>query len=136
MRQNLEELQATQEESTRKSIEMEGLVEAINISSYVVEYNLDGTIQDINDNYLKLLNLTKDKVIGTHHSQNMKFTEQQQAEYDHFWRDLKFGKIIKEKNTINVGNKEFVFSETYTPIKNADGEVFKILKISSNLTGV
>ena len=134
MRQNMEELQATQEESARKSVEMEGLVEALNISSYVIEYDLDGNIQNVNDNYLELLELKKEDVIGTHHSGNVEFTEQQKAEYEQFWKDLRAGKVRRETTKVKVGNKEILFAETYTPIRDADGEVYKILKISNNIT--
>ncbi len=134
MRQNMEELQATQEESSRKGSEMEGLIEALNTSSYVIEYNLEGIIQYVNDNYLNLLELTKDEVVGTHHSGNMEFTEQQKAEYDKFWRDLRAGSVIKETSIVKIHNKEYVFAETYTPIRNEEGELYKILKISNNIT--
>ena len=134
MRQNMEELQATQEESSRKTAEMHGLIEALNISSFVIEYDLDGYIQNVNDNYLNLLGLTRDEVIGTHHSGNMHFTEKQQNEYDKFWRELRQGKVQKETSTVEINNKEFVFAETYTPIKNEDGDVYKILKISNNIS--
>jgi len=134
MRQNMEELQATQEESARKSAEMEGLIEALNTSSYVIEYDLDGYIQDVNDNYLSLLEVSKDEVIGTHHSGNMEFTEKQKAEYEKFWKDLRAGNVRKETTKVKVKQKELIFAETYTPIRNADGEVFKVLKISNNIT--
>jgi PAS domain S-box-containing protein len=134
MRQNMEELQATQEESTRKSAEMEGFVEALNSSSYVIEYDLDGIIQKINDNYLALLGLTKEDVIGTHHSGNVNFTKQQKIEYDKFWGKLKNGEIVKETTTVTVNGNKFLFAETYTPIRNAEGEIYKILKISNNIT--
>jgi len=134
MRQNMEELQATQEESTRKTTEMEGLVEALNISSFVIEYDLDGVIKNINDNYLKLLGLSKEEVIGTHHSLNMEFTEKQKIDYDNFWRDLRGGKVIKEKSKVKIQDKEYLFAETYTPIRDLEGEVYKILKISNNIS--
>jgi len=134
MRQNMEELQATQEESSRKGAEMEGLVEALNTSSYVVEYDLDGKIQDVNENYLSLVGLSKNEVIGTHHSANMEFTEKQKAEYEKFWRELRAGKVQKETTKVKIGTKELIFAETYTPIRNADGDVYKILKISNNIT--
>jgi methyl-accepting chemotaxis protein len=130
----MEELQATQEESSRKSAEMEGLIEALNTSSYVIEYDLDGYIQNVNDNYLNLMGLSKDEVLGTHHSLNMEFSEKQKAEYDKFWKDLRTGNVKKETTKVKVNNKELVFAETYTPIRNAEGEVFKILKISNNIT--
>lgn len=134
VRQNMEELQATQEESARKSAEMEGLIEALNISSFVVEYDIDGYIQNVNDNYLNLLGVNRQEVLGTHHSGNMEFTDQQQTDYDKFWKDLRSGKVRKETSTVNIHNKQFVFAETYTPIRNTEGEIYKILKISNNIT--
>jgi len=134
VRQNMEELQATQEESARKSAEMEGLIEALNTSSYVIEYDIDGYIQNANENYLTLIGLSKQEVLGTHHSGNMEFTEQQQDDYDKFWKDLRTGKVRKETTKVNVRGKQFIFAETYTPIRNSDGEIYKILKISNNIT--
>ncbi|MEA3316593.1 MAG: cache domain-containing protein, partial [Bacteroidota bacterium] len=134
MRQNMEELQATQEESLRKSAETDGLIEALNNSSYVIEYDLDGYIKNINDNYVKLLGITKEEIVGTHHSGSMKFSDEQRKNYDEFWNDLRNGKIRKETSEINVNGKQFKFAETYTPIRNADDEIVKILKISNNIT--
>ena len=136
MRQNMEELQATQEESSRKSAEMEGLVEAINTSSYVIEYDLDGHIKNVNDNFLSLVDLSRDEVVGTHHSDNMEFTKDQKAKYDLFWRELRSGNVQKETSKMKIKNKELVFSETYTPIRNEEGEIYKILKISNNITDI
>jgi len=136
MRQNMEELQATQEESTRKTAEMEGLVEALNTSSYVIEYDLEGYIQKVNDNYLNLIQLSREEVIGTHHSGNMEFSDEQKTKYDKFWKDLMFGKVMKENTKVKIKNKEFVFAETYTPIRNAEGDIYKILKISNNITDI
>lgn len=134
MRQNMEELQATQEESTRKGAEMEGLVEALNTSSYVIEYDLNGNIQNVNDNYLSLLGVSRDEVIGTHHSENMEFTEQQKVAYEKFWGELRSGKVQKETSKVKINNKQLVFAETYTPIRNTEGNIYKILKISNDIT--
>ncbi|MDA3954575.1 MAG: cache domain-containing protein [Bacteroidales bacterium] len=134
MRQNMEELQATQEESTRKGFEMEGFVEALNTSSYVIEYDLDGYIQKINDNYILLIGLSKDELIGTHHSENIVFTEKQKSDYEKFWANLRSGKVINETTTFTIKGEEYLFSETYTPMKSIDGEVHKVLKISNNIT--
>jgi PAS domain S-box-containing protein len=134
MRQNMEELQATQEESSRKGVEMEGLVEALNTSSYVIEYDLEGYIQKINDNYITLIGLSRDELVGTHHSGNVVMTDNQKEKYETFWSDLRSGKVIKETSTFTIKGNEYLFSETYTPIKNFDGEVYKVLKISNNIT--
>ncbi|MEA2107611.1 MAG: GAF domain-containing protein [Bacteroidota bacterium] len=134
MRQNMEELQATQEEAARKGAEMESLINALENSSCIVEYNSEGFITKVNDNYLNLLNLSRAKVMGTHHSDKMDFTTNQKKEYNTFWNDLKRGETKKEKSKFIVNDKELVFVEVYTPILNDEGKVERILKISNEIS--
>ncbi|MFO7842272.1 MAG: GAF domain-containing protein, partial [Bacteroidales bacterium] len=134
MRQNMEELQATQEEAARKGSEMESLIFALENSSCIVEYNPEGFITKVNDNYLNLLNLSRAEVMETHHSDKMEFTKNQKAEYNKFWNDLKKGNTRKEKSRYIVDGKELVFIEVYTPIVDENGNVKRILKISNEIT--
>ena len=134
MRQNMEELQATQEEAARKGAEMESLINALEDSSCIVEYNSEGFITKVNDNYLNLLNLSRAEVMGTHHSDKMDFTKKQKEEYNKFWNDLKKGITKKEKSKFTVDGKELVFVEVYTPIMDDEGKVKRILKISNEIT--
>lgn len=132
MRQNMEELQATQEEAGRKNAEMENFINSLEQSSYIIEYDPEGIITKVNDNYLTLLNLKRSEVVGTHHSDKIEFTEKQKAEYEKFWNDLKKGGTKKEKTKLVVNGKEIMFLEVYTPIMDEKGIVNKILKISNN----
>jgi PAS domain S-box-containing protein len=130
MRQNMEELKATQEEAAKQKAEMESLVNAFHKANYVVEYDMDEKITAVNDKYLNLLGLTRNEVIGTHHSYKMKLSEQQKEDYQKFWDDLRNGEIKKETNTVEVGGKTYTFAETYTPITDEENNVVKILKIA------
>jgi methyl-accepting chemotaxis protein len=130
----MEELQATQEESARKTGEMQSFIDALNNSSFVIEYDGMGYITAINDAYLELLNLTRDEVVGTHHSDKLELEKDKKREYDSLWNNLRMGLPQKQVNRFVVHGKKFVFQETYTPIKNDLGEVYKILKISNNIT--
>jgi len=134
MRQNMEELQATQEEAARKGAEMESLINALDQSSYVIEYDLDGYITKVNDNYLNLLNLKRSEVLGIHHSDKMEFDDTQKTEYTKFWTDLRLGKIRKERTKAIVNGKTYNFFEIYSPLFDENGSVFKILKISNELS--
>lgn len=136
MRQNMEELQATQEESARRTNEMQCFIDALNISSFVIEYDTLGYITSINEAYLSLLGLTRDEVVGTHHTDRMELSKAQKHEYDTFWNNLRNGLPQKQVNRFTVHEKTYVFQETYTPIKNDKGEVYKILKISNNITNL
>ncbi len=132
MRQNMEELKATQEENSRKKAEMEHLINAFHKANYIVEYDTEEKILDINDRYLNLIGLKREEVIGTHHSNKLQLTEEQEKAYDQFWNDLRSGKEKKDINRIQVNGETYVLAETYTPIMDDEGNVEKILKIAFN----
>lgn len=134
MRQNMEELQATQEESARKGVEMQSYIEALNTSTYVVEYDTEGYIISVNDLFLNLLGLDRDEVVGTHHSDKLQLSGPQKKEYDKFWQDLRSGKQRHETNSFKVLNVAYTFDEMYTPIRDESGAIYKILKIANNIT--
>lgn len=134
MRQNMEELQATQEEAARKSAEMEGFINALNSTSFVAEYDLNGRITYVNDAYLNLFGINKEEAIGIHHSDNIDFTEEQERRYQQFWQDLKSGKVKKEKTKVLIKNKTYLFMESYSPIYNEGGDIYKILKIANDIS--
>ncbi len=134
MRQNMEELQATQEESTRKSFETDSLVNALNASSFVIEYDINGRVIFVNESYLELTGQKMKDIIGSHHSDNIQMTEKQKREYQDFWTALKNGSIRKETNKVNLSGKSYTFIETYSPIFNENHEVIKVLKIAHNIT--
>ena len=133
MRQNMEELQATQEESSRKGSEMQSYIEALNTSAYVIEYDLDGMILNINNSFLELLNIEREDVVGTHFTDKLDLTSAQMKEHDRFWLDLKNGIQKRQINVYKVKGINYKFQETYTPIRDESGLVYKILKISNNL---
>jgi PAS domain S-box-containing protein len=134
MRQNLEELQATQEEAARKAFEMEGILGALNASNYVVEYDPTGVIININDAYLKLLGISRDEAIGVHHSHNLVMTEEQRLNYDQFWANLRKGEMQKQNTKVLINGKEHAFIENYSPIRSINGDVYKILKVAIDVT--
>ncbi len=136
MRQNIEELHATQEEALRKSFEMQGLIDALNASSYVMEYDLNGYIISINDSYLNILGLRRDEAIGLHHSENIVMSAEQQRNYDEFWGNLKMGKVQKITNTVNIKGRDLTFVETYTPVQNENHEIYKVIKVAIDATSV
>jgi methyl-accepting chemotaxis protein len=130
MRQNMEELQATQEEAGRRSFEMQGLLNALNTANLVIEYDLSGNIIEINDNYLQLVGIKREQMIGSHHTDNMQLTKTQKKDNDQFWADLRNGKAKKETDHVEFSGKEYVFVATYTPILDEEGNPIKILKIA------
>lgn len=134
MRQNMEELHATQEEMARKGSETEGILKALDSSSYTAEYDLNGNILNISDSYLRLLHLKREEAIGAHHSEKLQLDPAQKAQYDSFWTDLRKGHTkYLEVKVANNGNIYWL-AETYAPIYDQFGKIYKVFKIAINIT--
>jgi methyl-accepting chemotaxis protein len=100
----------------------------------MVEYDLDGYIIFVNDAYLNLLDLKREEVIGKHHKYKIELSEREEKEYENFWKELIRGKTKKEINNFIVNEKNLWLLETYTPIRDEKGKVYKILKIALDIT--
>ncbi len=134
MRQNMEELQTTQEEAARKTVEMESFINALNSTSYVAEYDLNENMTFVNDAYLNLFEIRREEAIGKRHSENIDFTQEQKSQYTQFWNDLRSGKVKKQKTQVSIKGNTYLFMESYTPIYNEEGDIYKILKIANDIS--
>jgi methyl-accepting chemotaxis protein len=134
MRRNMEELQRAQDESRYREIEMTGILNAINSSSLVAEFSPNGRFSDINEKFQILLESPREQIIGKHHSE-FALTDKYSDEYKSFWKNLKEGQIItlNEKYRLYTGN-EIWLKQTFTPVLNESGKVFKILCIASDIS--
>ena len=63
MRQNFEELQQVQEDSSRRSAEMAGILAAIDTSSLVIEIDISGKIISVNRGLLDMLDVPETALI-------------------------------------------------------------------------
>jgi PAS domain S-box-containing protein len=133
MRQNYEELQATQEESARREAEMSSILQAINSSSLVVEFDLNGYIISANQAILDLLKIESSDLIGKHQSDFEKMDEQN-IRPEEFWERLRRGEIITESHRIMVEDRTYWLHEVYTPILDANGKAYKILNLATDIT--
>ncbi len=137
MRQNMEELQATQEESYTRQLEMEGFVKALNDSSIIQEFDIDGQVLHINDNYLSVFSMTSKMAIGRYHRDyaNINSKSEYPNGYAMFWQNLKNGVIQQKIHQANLINgKNIWLNEIFTPIFNSNEKVYKILNIATDIT--
>lgn len=133
MRQNLEELQATQEESARKEAEMQSILNAVNSSSLVIEYELTGRITSVNDAVCRTLNLQRDQLVGRNHDD---FTESGSVsqEDSKFWNDVRDGEVVKRTDKIVASGENHWLHQVFTPILDSDGFPYKILNMATDIT--
>ena len=107
---------------------------AINQSNALVEFDPDGTILSCNDIFCEVTGYSETELIGKPHRMLLPNNIDVDS-YKKFWYDLKKGKVNSgEFLRINKLGKEFWIYGNYNPIKNPYGEVYRVLKIASDIT--
>ncbi len=107
---------------------------AINGSNALVEFETDGTILSCNEIFCKVTGYSEKELIGMKHKSLMpKDTDWEK--YKEFWYNLKKGKVKSgEFKRKNKANELIWIYGNYNPIKNPYGEVYRVLKIASDIT--
>nr|WP_097304726.1 methyl-accepting chemotaxis protein [Pseudomonas chlororaphis] len=111
------------------------LLEAIDRSMAVIEFDLEGTVLRANDNFLKTMGYRAEQVIGQPHRQfcNAEFARGNQ--YRELWARLKNGQF--ESGTferVNAQGQSVWLEASYNPIRDADGKVCKVVKYALDVT--
>jgi methyl-accepting chemotaxis protein len=118
-----------------KTADLAGQIAAISKSQAVIEFNLDGTIIDANDNFLKALGYTLSEIKGKHHSLFVEPSERDSAVYREFWAKLNRGEYqAGEYKRIGKGGREVYIQASYNPILDLNGKPFKVVKYASDVT--
>ena len=112
-----------------------GQVAAIRKSQAVIEFGMDGTVLDANDNFLHALGYTLDEVKGKHHSMFVDEAYRQSADYKEFWVRLNRGEYqAAEYKRIGKGGKEVWIQASYNPILDPGGRPVKVVKFATDMT--
>ena len=137
MRQNMEELQATQEEMQRGQAESESTMRVINDAMAVIEFNPDGTILKANHNFLDLMGYKQDEIAGEHHRIFVAKEDRTSEAYTNFWRDLGNGKANRgEFKRINKRGETVWLKASYSPVKDKSGNVVRVMKVAYDITSL
>ncbi|MGY1449395.1 methyl-accepting chemotaxis protein [Pseudomonas chlororaphis] len=116
-------------------VQQASLLEAIDRSMAVIEFDLEGTVLRANDNFLKTMGYRAEQVIGHPHRQfcNAEFARGNQ--YRELWTRLKNGQFQSGTfERINAQGQPVWLEASYNPIRDADGKVFKVVKYALDVT--
>ncbi len=107
---------------------------AINASNALVEFDPKGIIISCNEVFSEVSGYSQEELIGKHHK-ILTPQDTDEDRYEDFWYKLRKGNIRSgEFKRINKAGEEFWIYGNYNPIKNPYGEVYRILKIASDIT--
>ncbi len=112
-----------------------GQIAAIDRSQAVIEFAMDGTIQQVNDNFLRALGYARGDVTGKHHGMFVDERYRSSREYREFWARLNRGEYVAgEFKRIGRGGKEVWLQASYNPVLDASGKPMRVVKIASDIT--
>lgn len=135
MRQNMEELQATQEEAARYSEQFVSFTNSVNHTLIRAEYDTNGTLLNANAKFLNKLGYSgNEEVEGQHIS--IFINEKDREWFDPIWDNLAKGGRHFEgymKHVTKAGQDMWTMA-TYTCIRNNSGETEKILCLAIDTT--
>jgi methyl-accepting chemotaxis protein len=113
-------------------------IDAINRSTALISFNIDGFITDVNSIFLETMGYKsneKAKVIGKHHSVFVSYEYSKSDEYIKFWESLKKGKFfdgIFERR--KVDGSIVYLQASYNPVVDSKGNITDVVKIATDVT--
>lgn len=111
------------------------ILRALNKSSATIEFEVDGTIINANENFLNLLGYELDEVKGKKHSMFVEQSYVNSPEYKKFWDNLRGGQFqAAEYKRIGKGGKEVWIQASYNPIMDDAGKVLRVMKFATDIT--
>jgi len=123
-------------EEKRKNAYFSGQIKAINQSQAVIEFDPTGKILEANDNFLNAMGYTLGEIKGKHHSMFVDPSVRASSEYRLFWEQLADGQFqTGEFHRIGNGGKDVWIQATYSPIIDDNGQVFRVVKYATDITG-
>ncbi|MGI9474910.1 MAG: methyl-accepting chemotaxis protein [Rubripirellula sp.] len=129
------ELQTLREEKERVERDSIAKLQAIDRSQAVIEFAMDGTILEANDNFLNLMGYAADEVRGHHHQMFVEPSMRDSVEYKDFWSTLNRGEYTTgEFKRIGKGGREVWIQGSYNPILDSDGKPVRVIKYATDVT--
>ena len=110
-------------------------IAAIGRSQGIIEFSIQGTILDANENFLRMTGYALPEIQGHHHSIFVPFDERDGPAYRAFWDKLRQGLFqAAEYRRIGKGGQDVWIQATYNPVFDLDGRLTKVVKFATDIT--
>ncbi|GAB3245295.1 PAS domain-containing methyl-accepting chemotaxis protein [Chitinimonas naiadis] len=117
------------------SCEHENLIKALQRSTAVIEFNLEGEVLAANDRFLRSMGYTLDRIKGKHHRLFCEPDEYNSPQYKQFWDKLRRGEFVADRFKRVDAHGNLVWLEaSYNPIIDAQGQLYKVVKFATVIT--
>nr|WP_095155266.1 PAS domain-containing methyl-accepting chemotaxis protein [Pseudomonas sp. Irchel 3E13] len=108
---------------------------ALTRSTAIIQFKLDGTVLDANEQFLKAMGYTLAQIQGRHHRLFCLAEDAASPEYTEFWKSLNKGRFVAGRFRRLDSRGQLVWLEaTYNPIEDVRGRVYKVAKFANLVT--
>ncbi|MEP1931134.1 MAG: PAS domain-containing methyl-accepting chemotaxis protein [Roseibium sp.] len=114
---------------------LSSVVAAMSKSQAMIEFELDGTIVDANQNFLDAVGYTIDEIKGKPHSLFVDPEFATSSDYRAFWASLGEGKFqAAEFMRYGKDGRQIWIQASYNPLFNASGKPYRVIKFATDIT--
>ena len=125
----------TPQENGRHEEDTARIHEAINAAFAYIEFDSDGHVLSANDLFLDCMGYELEEIAGKHHRQFVEAGYASSDKYAKFWDDLRRGVPQRgEFHRLAKGERDVWLIASYTPVKDRDGVVEKVIKLAHDVT--
>lgn len=124
-----------QTQAISQSREEKDLLAALEHSTSIIEFSLDGIVLNANENFLNAVGYSKAEILGKHHRIFCDSEYTASAEYEELWNNLKQGNYVSDrfKRLDKQGNTIWL-EASYNPIHDDKGVQYKVVKFATVIT--
>lgn len=111
------------------------LLEAIDRSMAVIEFDLNGLILNVNANFLNTMGYRKEQIIGKEHRIFCTTEHVNSSDYLKLWSSLKEGIFVASTfHRVTSDGRSVWLEASYNPVKDLSGNVVKVVKYALDIT--
>ncbi len=134
LKKALENAEKNKNKFKKKEQELSTTISAISNTSLWAEFAPDGTILEINNQFLELFKIKRENIQGKNHA-DFNALAKDKKKYKKFWNNLLAGKPQTLEAKIDLPDgREIWLHEDYSPVVGESGKVFKIINIATHIT--
>ena len=111
------------------------ILESLKNSVAFIQFTIDGTILDANDNFLNTVGYSLNEIKGKHHSIFCDSAYVKSNEYNQFWQDLASGKSFSDRYLrFRKDGTPIWLEASYNVVKDDNGNIVSVAKLATDIT--
>ncbi|NJO01160.1 MAG: PAS domain-containing protein [Bacteroidia bacterium] len=135
MKKNIALMQELQDEVERKANELQEQINAINVSTAMVEYDAQGIIRYVNNRFIQIIGYGREELVGQSHEMLIEKKLGESQSYRKLWSQLKANEFVEgEFAFINKSGEIIWLRGSYYPVSDRRGHLVKVMQLASDIS--